>query len=420
MIKLFFTLLIILNITIPTKVNRDCVDNLHDRIYKSLDNNIDSALTLTKQSIQHSKDIDYAYGEGNSLFILGYIYEQKGQPVKAMIEYLKAVLILEKQRDVRSINTHIKTLVNCGQILQSHFKYNEALEYFNQAIALAKTQDLQKRLMIALYNRSSNNHEKKDYASAIQDALASLKVAMKLGDEYMTVNNLNLLGILHMRSGHYETAREYYQGIIDYNFQKLSPSKYVGRAYHNLANSYLTAGDYTTAEKHYQKALEEKQRRNKPTELFATYHDLCQTYLELDNLESSQYMGELANDIYNKMPLKTENYNLYHLLSNVYHKLNDSKKSIEYANLYSEENTMFLDEQQQIIQEKDKFKMDLVLAGFNQEIANNNKISYLQWWICGLAGLAIAVFLMMQVFWKWKKHLVKKDFDNLDFPDLID
>lgn len=385
------------------------VNDIHDQVYNLLDTSLDSALLMSNHALEISQDLGYSWGVGNSHFLLGYIAKFENKLSQAMIHYLRALNALEDLTDKKSINTKVKLLTNCGTILEDHYNYEAALEYYDDALNLAIEHGLKNRIVKALYNRSSANQEQGNYEMATEDIKLCLKLALELRDEYMIVNAWNIFGIIHMESEKYQAAREYYQTIINYDYQDLKPSKYIGRAYHNLARSHYLEGQTELAESYYLKSLDIKEERNKPNELFVTLVDLAELYLMDNHLRAGRAVGLRAHGLYFSVPLQEENYQLFHILSEIQYGLKEYEKAREFSTRYKEQNELFLQEEREIQKQQETFKIDLVMAGFQNEILSNQEISRRDNTILFMGLVILALLIYVKLRWNSiRKSLVKE------------
>jgi len=203
-----------------------------------------------------------------------------------------------------------------------------------------------------------------------------------------------------------DIAREYYQKIISCSFAE---SSYKGRAYHNIAQSYSLEKDYISSKDFYLKAVTEKQIKNKPSELFITYTDLAQTYMMLGDFDQAMTYGKKAELYYNDVYLLETNYRVFYLLSEIAHEQQNFDLDRIYKQRYVTENKAFLGKQRQILKENERFKIELVLAGYNQEINSNDQISSLNQWLIALIIMGLLIPLLMRLRGEWKKRILEKE-----------
>ncbi len=421
-IILITALLSLSNITVPPDISDDYIDKLHGQVYELLDTDLDSAMSVSEKTLQYSKDNDYIWGEGNSLFLKGYIFEQRNELGKSMIQYLKAVSVLEKLDTYKAINTRIKLIHNCGVILKDHYWYEEALEYFDKGIELANTHTLDKRLLEIYYNRSDAYRLQGSFDLAVQDAKACLNIAKKQQHSLFIARCWNILGVAYMEFGDQEKARGYYRKIIDSNIEKVATTRNKGRAFHNLGMTYYLDSNYIEAEKYYLKAQAEKEKRNRSRELFITYTDLAGVYQITGDFDRSLSIGKKAEGYYDDVLLLEKNYRLFHILGEVSHSLGMTSEGVAHTRRYVGENQKFLEKQKRILHEKDRFKMELVLAGYNQELNSNEKISNLSTWIISILIAIGVVLLFIRLKKLWLKRVLtselKDTMNDIDLKDL--
>lgn len=343
------------------------IESNHEHIRQFLDTDLDSALILADQALAYAEAKDNTWGIGYAYFFKAYISEDQKNLGDAIVFYLKALEYMNELNTEDAIIAKIKIFDNCGIILSEHFKYDEAIEFYIESINLAETHNLKIRLLVSCYNRASAYENKGDYDAAIRDIGRSLSLSREFDDELMTVKNLNLLGITYKKSKKYDLAKKYYREIIDFDFRQLEPDEHIGRAYHNLGSCFLVEKLYEEAESNYLKALDYNLRLATREFLFVTYMDLADLYLTTGRLAEALEMGIAADQVYSAVPLKPNYYKIYEILRNIYHQKGDHEKEDYYAKAYQNENERFLEEQQHVMELRNRLSMDLVLAELNRK-----------------------------------------------------
>lgn len=401
-------------------ISKKQVDRIHSQVYDLLEKSLDSASSLTDLALQASIELGYEWGEGNSLFLKGYIARERNELSQSIVYYLKAINVLDGLDDEKAVSARIKLLTNCGAILEDHKKFDEAIDYYGQAIELAGQNNLGKRLLVAYYNRASAYFEQGNYQQAGNDASIALEFSKSQSDEFRTLYCFNLLGLIYMNVDQFSLAREYFKKIIDYPFVNVeTPSVYMGRAYHNLANSYVREQNNNLAEQYYLLAIEQKQIARDSEDLFISYMDLAELYEKSGSLSDSKDYAVLAYQLYEDIPLNSDYYKIFDILRKISFRARDYELANNYAVTYQLENEKFLQEQRKVLEFKEQFTIDLVIAGFQQEVASNQKISYLNHWIFGLLVISVLVLLAIKLRGHWVRAVIAREINQIENSSVV-
>lgn len=105
--------------------------------------------------------------------------------------------------------------------------------------------------------RGIDLYEKGRYAEALPLALESLAIAEKrFGDDVRTVYSIDLLGMIHLRTGSLDKAKPYFERAIEMNKRILKPNDpKQGHYFNNLAELLAAQGKYDEAETLYSESL---------------------------------------------------------------------------------------------------------------------------------------------------------------------
>lgn len=383
-----------------SKTTEEHVDGLFQKAYNNLELNLDSSYFYADLALKISEDKNLEWHQANSRFIKGYVHEERGQYSKSILLYLEAINILKGLHDERSKQDQTKLLINCGNILRKHFKFDDAIRIYDEALLIAKKNQLYSRITKIHFNKSLTYLESGDFDLAINSALNCNKVAIEMEDERMMINSWNQLGIIHMESGFYEESVNYYQAIIDHSFIHIDGIKYKGIAYHNIANLKKELKEHITSEEYYKKAVELFESLNRSRDLFLSYKGLTSLYLDTKKFDQSKTVGDLALSLYDKMPLTLENYQLFKNLSELNFQTGNFELAKRYIDKYHSENEAFIENRNFIAQQSDKFKIEVVLAGYYDQIKSREQVAKLTNWL--IFVLVVSLIIVGVGYWRWK------------------
>ena len=384
--------------------NQETIDLLDD---------LDSCLLRVDYAISLAENVGYDYGKAYALYLKGYIHRTQGDLGKAFLANLKGLSILQHEHDERAPETLVKLYLNTGEILEKHFNYEEAIQYYSEGLAIAKKENLTEWIIDLTYNAGYAHLLRGDMESALVYTHQSYKLARSEEDEYDIVNALNLMGMLLTDNHKYDTAELFFDKILQYEYVDLDANEFKGRAYHNLANTYAQSGDTTSAISAFKNALLYKKKRNKPEEIFITENDLAEIYYALGKYDKAYEMISNCIEHYDLMPLIPDNYKFFDLARKIKAALNEYSLSNHYANRYFEENEKFINQQEKLIKIRDQFKMEILTASFFVELERNKRIDTLNKAIVLILILSALIIGYLKIKQVWIKNLVGKELDKL-------
>ena len=370
------------------------VEALHSEVYDLLDSNLDKALRLSKDAEIMAKEAGLDFEEANSLFIQAYIYRQLDELGKSFVINLKALEILRPLEDENSLITYVKVLLNTGEILKQHHAYSDAVRYYDEAIAIANTNDFSDRLTRLHYSKGMALMLNGNYDYALEELNQSLESSIRLNDEYLYVLTLNQIGLLNKHKGMYQHARESYQTIIDHKFEKLNSSEYLGQAWHNIAVTFKMEERFDEALQAYEKAENYHAIQSGDSDKLTTWLDLSEVYLLRKEYYKASEYSRKSLGIYEKVALLPEHYRVFDLLSQIAYAQKEFDDAHSYSQKYVQANKQFLEAQEEILRIKDQYKMEVLTAGFFVELNASKRQSELELYLIIIGVISVIVILI--------------------------
>lgn len=381
---------------------KETILEIHNNCYSLLDTNLDSAILLANKAEGLSEQEEEYFLQAQSLFIKAYALRMKDDQGKAFIANLKALDILENLSDEKSINLSLNLLINTGDILINHYAYPEAVQYLNEGILLAEQHNIQNKLLLLLYNKGMALRYSGRYDEALIIFNQTLTLANELNDGLRILRSLNQKGLTLKDLKKYDDARATHMKMLEFKFSDEPINKYKGQAWHNIGLSYVEEGKPEKAILPYLEAISHKEQDNNPSELFITYLDLSETYLKIGDLEEAKRYAQTCAPLYEQIPLSPDNYKFFNLMSEIAHQRNDSEGVRTYAQKYFDENEKFLEQQREILEVKDRYKMEVLTAGFFSELEANKNMSLMER-VLWLLACGFMVFILASRLYSWNK-----------------
>jgi signal transduction histidine kinase len=304
-IKIFISLLTLFAFVIFKSQNLSQEEKKLDNAVKLLnDYKLDSAeiefRNLIKPEIQKNQPKVYIRAQLN----IGRIYGDKGDNVKALEHYQKALKTAESTNDKESI-AHV--LKNIGVLYVSWKKLDEAFNYYDKSEKLA-TEIGNKELIADCQNNKGIVYEQKE---EYPKALSAYKNALKLYTEKNIPEKISMalsnIAIIYK-------AQKNYPEAINYNLKAIAIAEKqddkwtMSATYNNIGNLYGEMGDYKKAIEFCEKALKIAKEIDAGEIIWATYDSMAEAAAKAGDFKKAftyhKLFSAAMNDFVNKESTK--------------------------------------------------------------------------------------------------------------------
>jgi len=200
--------------------------------------------------------------------------------------------------DTNSIREGIfitKLLNNLGRVYYDMGKQTQALDYFQQALDIAKKNTISKVREINIAGIQDNiaviYFHQGEYDKTKQYYLQNLAIYQKNGDELGQADVLNNLGEVHRQLGKYPKAFHYLNQALEL-FKIAKDYKGIGATLNNIGLVHDELGQLPKALEFYQKSLKIRQENNDRIGVGTTLHNIGLVY---DQSKKYQQALEIYN-----------------------------------------------------------------------------------------------------------------------------
>ena len=174
----------------------------------------DSAIFLSQQALQLSKDLHFLKGEQRAQTALGSAFTGIGNYPKALTVYLDALKSAEAMHDVLRIT---KALTNIANIYSYEGDERQSIIFMLRSLVLARSTKDSKSIAIPLLNLGDSYEKLNKLDSALYYTLQGYQYAKKLQNPTWIDVCLNNLGNIYRKMNRPDSALHYYrQAIILY------------------------------------------------------------------------------------------------------------------------------------------------------------------------------------------------------------
>ncbi len=378
------------------------VDQLHQNSIALLDSDVDEARNIAQKAYEISVQNQFDWGKAHSLFIMAYCDDDKNQLNKAVPEYLKALEGYEKVETKRSRLNQAKIYKNLGIIFDAHYKYPDAINFYKKGYSIAsdyKDIALMKKILhsMAIAYRHSGDLVK---AAEIQFE----KLSLDGDDPKEDIEAYNQLGLIHKDLGDYDEARGYYEHILALEKNK-KVSSFRAYAYHNIATCYRLENQFKIAEQMYFNAIGELKSTEEESDLFNSYLDLTELYIQVQDYENAKIYGTLASEISDGILITIENNKINHYLSQIYFATNQPEKAKIYSDKYVEQMEALYDRQKDLAIKADQAKIDQITQEYFNQQQQEEQVNYFIPAV--VASSSLLLFLVGQLIRRRRQAIVE-------------
>lgn len=261
-------------------------------------------------------------------------YNRMGAVKSGLGKYDEAIDFLNKSlelaRTQKKTDTEIYILINFANTYNRIGSYQKAIEYHLKAIRLAEMKN-DTRSLLKIYNNIAITYKK---LNEYEKALDYYNKAFQLAESHKIYKTMGLssmnMGVLYVQLKNYKKAEELFKNAINY-LQFTQDARDLGLANHNYGNFLLENHRDDLAEEYLKKGLEYRIQTDSKPEIAKSLASLGKLKLNQNQLkEAEKYLLE-TEDLLNGDDQSIDVlFDLYVYLKELYLKQNDYRKAFEY------------------------------------------------------------------------------------------
>jgi len=170
------------------------------------------ALTYAQKALEESERTGFKKGKGNTLIQFGNIEQQRGDNAKAEEYYLKALAILEDEKDLNGIAICYN---NLGILAHNNNNFDLALKYYGKSLEINRKTGKKPGEATSLFGIGTLYENQAKYDSALKYYFLALRLSERAGEG-------RLLAYGKMSLANVYFAMENYSLSIKYNEEAIS------------------------------------------------------------------------------------------------------------------------------------------------------------------------------------------------------
>jgi CHAT domain-containing protein/Tfp pilus assembly protein PilF len=183
----------------------------------------------------------------------------KVQDLEKQGKYNEAVKYLEESLAIFKKLGQEDNVATCldhfGGIYKSVVRYDRAIKYYEEALEIDKRLGMEDKVAIRLSNIGEVFNSHGQYDKAIEHLENALEINKKLGMEADVAIRLNSIGRVFETQGKYGRAIEYFEKALSID-RKLEQDDKISTDLNNIGNIFKFRKQYDTAIKYYEDALD--------------------------------------------------------------------------------------------------------------------------------------------------------------------
>lgn len=355
---------------------KQTVIDLQDQAKFYFNTDLDTAAWFADEAYALANDINYLPGQARGQFVRAIIAKAKGDAREAISLFLDALYIYSIVDDPKYASNQAKIYTTLGKLCRQHNRYQEAIDYYNRGIKLARLADDRETWFKLLQNTAVAYR----WAGEYKIALDLLKQKMALheiaidNEKLRTFNNnerlrtFNTIGGIYYLQQKYDSAEVWFNKILAADSHP-SFRHFRVQAYHNLANVHKDEKNYEMAWSYFELALEANKSLGNAKNSFITYQDMAELALMENDPELALTFAQKATPLMEKLPEIREYYDHYQLLARCVQHQNP-ELALAYHEQYIEIDKKFDLQQQELTAQAEAYKVDLILASHEKRLSD--------------------------------------------------
>ncbi len=270
-----------------------------------------------------NKKVIYSRG----LVLMGVFLRQRGDYIKAMQCFQKALKIYEKlnyQEGIASVSNNIGlSYYNIG-------KYNLALKYLKKCLNISRKLSDKMKIGVACGNIGLVYSDKMENRTAFKYYREYLNISQEIGYKRGVAIALSNIAFLYEYEGDIDKSLEYYKRSL-FMFEKMGNKRRVGMTFASIGIIHYYKGDFDLAFIYFKKSLDIFERIKDKRGCGISYTNIGKIYMEKGDFNSAKENLQKAEKILTELGDKIYLFKVYIILSELNTKIKYHSAILEFA-----------------------------------------------------------------------------------------
>ena len=239
----------------------------------------------------------------------------------------------------------IKNIIRNGTISEKKGNYEMALNYYNEALELAKEANYRKQIYKCYLKIGQIKEIFGKYSGALENYLDALKISEMLDNSIYKANLFLIIGHVYYKWHKYEKAITYYEKSVSIN-EEYKKNEGIATGLGSIGTVYFQWGKNQKAFEYFQKALKYRKKAGNKKNIGIDYNNIGMTYFNGKNYQEALKFFNKAYVIWKEVNFKEGLAYLSNNIGNCYINMKEYKKAVdkikEYLN-YAKKNNLIQD-----------------------------------------------------------------------------
>ncbi|PAT01132.1 hypothetical protein CI105_08355 [Candidatus Izimaplasma bacterium ZiA1] len=313
-------------------------NSLHTKIYDLIDkaetaekHNTEAAINISLELLKIPELQELPLEASKNLVRIGRCLWIKGD-YDISIEYLeKALVFCSEANDNYAL---VDALIVLANVYKSMEWFNSALLNYGKALVIAEDHKL-KELISKIYNNIGALHEEtKNYDEALEYFEKCLNMAKEIKNEYIIAISYLNIGHIKMFLDNNEDAKKDIIISKEY-FDKHNRTIPLAHSYYQFGIILKKEGNYDESIKSFKDGIFNAEKGKDSSVLFRIYLEIAEVYILLDETKTAEIIYFKALTLAKKLGMSTMLSNVYEKMALYYQKTNNNIQAIKYFNHYN-------------------------------------------------------------------------------------
>lgn len=339
---------------------------------------------------------------GDNLQVKAQLQILKATLLKDAAQYKKALEELEPmlpkllaQKEYRLASVSHKVLAH---IYQNSGEYSKSIKSHLRSLEYGRKIDDKSIIAHAYFNMGYVYYDIKDYDKAIELYKKSLVIYTEINDEQNAISAYNNLSNTYTQTKDYLLSIKYAKKVLAY-FERTKQERFKSYPLVNLGLAYQGLKKYELAEQYFIRAIKIKESNNDYKDIVITQNYLAELYLLQNKLSEAEYIANAGYNLAKEKHMLPQILDISYVLAKIYKAKGEFKKASDFfeVNKNVKDSLAVTEKAKEMFRLQTKYE---TAEKENQILQQQAKLTNRNFWIFGLAALAVIIGLMGFLFYK--------------------
>ena len=301
-------------------------------------NNLDTAIFLSKVLLKESEEKGNLYGVVQANFWIAYLLKLKKEYGESTIYYLEGIRQSETPGYDRNIKDKIRMRKNLANTFRNHEANELATRYNLEGIRIAEEYGVLEQVVILRLNQGLVYQRDEQFDKAIKFFRDARRLADSISYNKISYKYemLNQIGIVYLENQKYDSALLYFNQLLDIK----DPAYYLYKAlaFQNIGEIHYENGEVSKTIDLLRQTINILEKiENVEYNLFLSYRNLGRYLFETNQIEEAIEILSKAESIISFAETDPSSFEIYKSFSRLYHSIGNEELGNTYQKIYDKE-----------------------------------------------------------------------------------